>query len=309
MQVDGVNTLNRPVRAQVSAMEPAHSVPILAVVTAAERPIVEAAASLLGNALNRAGSTWICPCTFARDLEDAAKTADTSVVVTSLLLQLERLDTPWPEVERDLRSRYGALAESGAPIMICTILRHVAPGDDPKRTSRIRRRVRKLNLLATELSREYGAFIIDLDRILADIGARNMETDYRLAGATTADVASKAVALNIVMNALDGFASVEFQDAARAVIESDRPAALLPTEFKPLNVIVLGEGRRKQHVATVVAEVEENQVEWLIRQVISRQLSLGQAYQKLIQAFRRRGARETATLLMSGIRRSIRGPI
>ena len=117
------------------------------------------------------------------------------------------------------------------------------------------------------------------------------------------------MALGIVINALDGFACVEVQDAARAVIESYRPAAPSPTEFKPLNVIALGEGRRKQHVAAVVAAVQEDQVEWLIRQVIKRQLSFGQAYHKLIQAFRRRGARESATLLLSGIKRSLRGSL
>jgi hypothetical protein len=289
-------------------MKPARPIPIVAVVTDAERPIIEAAASLLASAMNQTDGSWVCPCSFAQNLDQPPGMARPSVIVTSLLPQLMRLDTPWAEVEGELRSYYEALSNGTAPVMICTILRHVPSGDDPKRADRIRRRVRKLNLLATELSRQYGAFIIDLDRVLADIGARHMDTDYRLGGVAAVDVASKAVALSIVVNALDSFASVEIQDAARAVIDSYRPAAALVSEFRPLNVIALGEGRRKQHVSTVIAAVQENQVEWLIRQVIKRQISFGQAYHKLIQAFRRRGARESATLLLSGIKRSLRAP-
>lgn len=291
-------------------MSAAHSIPILAVVTDDERPIVEAAARLLAEALSQTGTTpWSCACTFATNLEEIAEATNGSVVVTSLLVQLAQLDTSWENVERELRSYYAALGQGGDPIMICTILRHVATENVAESANRIRRRLRQLNLLATELSREYGAFVIDLDRILADVGARRLETDYRLRGPIAVDVASKAVAIGIVANALDNFASVEAQDAARVVLDNYRPAVALPTEFKPLNMIALGQGRRKQFVSTVIDTVQENYVGWLIRQVLKRQLGLGEAFQKLVQAVRRRGARESAALLLSGIKQLFRAPI
>lgn len=287
-------------------MSPAQCIPILAVVTPAERPIVEAAAGLLANALSQnSKAPWTCSCTFAPSLEHILNATKGSVVITSLLVQLARLDTPWADLEREISSYYATLAQDGDPIMICTMVRHVAAeGNDEK--ARTLRRLRQLNLLATELSRQFGALIIDLDRVLADIGARRLDTDYRLRGAMAADVASKAVAISIVANALDSFAPVELQDAARLVLENYRPVAPLPTEFKPLNVIALGEGRRKQFVSTVTDAVQENQVGWLIRQVMRRQIGLGVAFQKLTQTVRRRGARESAGLLLSGIKQALR---
>jgi hypothetical protein len=242
-------------------------------------------------------------------LEEIAETTKGSVVVTSLLVQLAQLDVPWRDVERELRAYYAALGQGGDPILILTILRHVVAENGNEGFDRIRLRLRQLNLLATELSREYGALVIDLDRILADIGARRLETDYRLGGPIAADVASKAVAIGIVANALDNFAAVEAQDAARLVLDNYRPAVALPTEFKPLNMMALGQGRRKQFVSTVTDSVQENHVGWLIRQVLRRQLGVGEAFQKLIQAVRRRGARESATLLLSGIKQLFKAPV
>jgi hypothetical protein len=283
-----------------------HSIPILAVVAPNERAVVEAAAGHLADALGKAtgGETWTCPCDFKPDPAAlAGATADT-VVVTSLLVPLlEQLDTPWADVEQDLRATYAALCESGDPVMICTILRHVGAAGDAEEAARIRRRLRQLNLLATELSREYGALVIDLDRILADIGAQQLKTDYRLGGAAVVDVAAKAMALCIVTNALDAFAPVDVQDAARAILESDRPAVGLASEQMVTNVMALGQGRRKQRVSTLSDVVQENHVVWLLRQVLKGQIGSREALEKLNQAVRRRGARESAALLFSGVGR------
>jgi hypothetical protein len=216
------------------------------------------------------------------------------------------LDTPWGDVEQDLRTSYAALCEQGDPVMICTIFRHVEVADDPEKADQIRLRLRRLNLLATELSREYGALVIDLDRILADIGARRLQTDYRLGGAVAVDVSGKAMALSVVTNAIDAFAPVDVQDAARVVLEKYRPALGLAPEIKMTNLIALGSGRRKQLVSTVTDAVQENHAGWLVRQVLNRQIGLGEAFNRLAQAVRRRGARESAALLVAGIVRLIR---
>jgi hypothetical protein len=288
-------------------MNAARCIPILAVVTTNERAVVEAAAGRLADALSKAtGEIWACRCDFATDLSAISGATAGSVVVTSLCVQLARLDTPWADLEQDLRVSYSALCETGDPIMICTILRHFEGETDREKADHTRRRLRQLNLLATELSREYGALIIDLDRILADIGARRLNTDYRLGGAAAVDVAAKAVAVSIVANALDAFAPVAAQDAARAILESYRPSVATGPEIKPTNLMALGRGRRKQLASTVTDTVQENHVVWLIRQVLSRQIGPSEAFDKLVQAVRRRGARESAALLASGIARLFR---
>jgi hypothetical protein len=269
-------------------MKADHSIPVLAVVTDNEQAVVEEAARRLGNALSEAtGETWQCHCSFAPDLTAACGAAGGHVVVTSLSVPLEQLNAPWAEIEQSLRSSYATLGETGDPVMICTIFRHVATTLDPEKADHTRRRLRQLNLLATELSREYGALVIDLD--------------HRLSGATVVDVASQAVALSIVANALDTFAPVDVQDATRAILETGRPVVGLAPEIKMTNVMTLGRGRRKQLVSTVTDNVQENHIVWQIRQVLAGQIGPRAAVDKLSQAVRRRGARESVALLFSGI--------
>jgi hypothetical protein len=284
-------------------MTSANAIPILAVVTPNERAIVEAAASQLAGALKQAtGEARDCSCVFVPDLRSVAEAATAqSVIVTSLLVPLARLNMPWAEIESELRSSYAALCETGNAVMICTALRHVESSGESDSADRTRRRLRQLDLLATELSREYGALVIDLDRTLAHIGARRLKTDYRLGGAAVLDVAANAIAVGIAANALDPFASVEIQDAARAVLESYRPAVDEAPEFKPADLIALGHGRRKQRVLTVTDQVQENHVGWLVRQAMKGQIGPGEALNRFVQAIRRRGARESASLLFSGI--------
>jgi hypothetical protein len=287
----------------------AGAIPLLAAVTANERLVVEAAARHLADALSRAASdAWTCPCTFAPDFYGLVGGQPNSIIVTSLLVSLTQVDTPWLDVERELRRTYAALCETGNPVVICTILRHVDVGAEGDHASadRVRRRLRQLNLLAIELSREHGALVIDVDRVLADVGARRLETDYRLGGKAAVDLASKALALCIVTNALDGIVSVEIQDDARAILENYRPSVGLATDLMMKNLMALGQGRRKQRVATVTDEVQENHVGWLVRQVLKRQIGSREALVRVTNAMRRRGARESALLVISGVAKMMR---
>ena len=289
------------------------TVPILATVTNNEQAIVERAARDLAAALNEApgqtsGGSWTCPCTFAPGLDSLAGTTAGSIVVTSLQLALAEVERPWPEVERELHDSYKALCEAGAPVMIFTLLRHVDAAGDAARAARIRRRIRRLNLLATELSRQYGALVIDLDRVLADVGARRLATDFRLGGPLVAELAGRTAALCIVTTALDDFASVEVQNAARARLEQAAPATGLLSEEMMTDVLSIGKGRRAQRASTITDEVPENHVVWLARQVLKGRVGVPEALGKLAGAVRRRGARESAGLLISGVSRLIRTP-
>lgn len=280
-----------------------HAVPLVAAVTANEQAILDRAAGHLADALSRAaGESWSCPCTFAAE----PQAPDGAVLVTSLLPALADLDRPWPAVEQALHATYKALGESGSMVMILTILRHVDATEEAGRAAHLRRRIRKLNLLATELSRQYGAFVIDLDRALADVGGRHLKTDFRLGGSLAAEFASKIVALSIATNALDAFVAVKIQDKACAILEGERAAVGLATEQMMTDVIAFGQGRRRQRVATLTDSVAENHVGWLVRQVLKRQIGGREALGKLAAAVRRRGARESAMLLITGVSRMLK---
>lgn len=65
--------------------------------------------------------------------------------------------------------------------------------------------------------------------------------------------------------------------------------------------MLLGRGRRKQRVAIVIDQVQENHVGWLVRQTMKGQIGCDEALRRLVQAFRRHGGRHSTSLLFSGI--------
>src|SRR5437764_14078468 len=150
-------------------------IPILAAVMPDERDVVEAAAKDIADALSQAAAqTWSCRCDFVPDLNAISGAPASCVIVTSLAVPLARIDLPWEQAEQQLRASYAAVSRIGVPVMICTVLRHVDLEDDQSAAARKLRRLRQLNLLATKLSHEHGAIVIDLDRILSDIGAYSL---------------------------------------------------------------------------------------------------------------------------------------
>jgi hypothetical protein len=279
-------------------------VPIVAMVSMAERAAIDGACGNMVRALGEAsGTPWKCDCRFVQDHADLQNAHAGSILVASLVLEVDAPE-PWTDVEQRLRRIYAGLCDRGNPTFICTVLRHT--GADEPDASRRRIRIRRLNLLAAEISREHGAFVIDIDRLLADVGARRLGTDYRLQGAAAADWAGNAIAMEIILNGLDAFASVDVQDRARAVLAEYKSAvALALPEIRPLNLISMGQGRRKQIVTTVIDTDQEAHVGWLIQQVLKRQIPPLEASNKLLQAVRRRGPKESLAMLASGVVRLI----
>jgi hypothetical protein len=248
------------------------------------------------------GAQWKCDCRFVQEHEDL-QTADVgSMLVTSLALEVDAPE-PWNNVEARLRKFHAGLNERGDPVFVCTVLRHIGAGD-AELASRRRIRIRRLNLLAADISRETGSFVIDIDRRLADVGARRLRTDYRLQGAAAADLAGKAIATEIILNGLHALASVEVQDRARAVLAEYNSAVPLP-EIKPNSLMPMGQGPRKQMVTTIIDSDPEAHVGWLIQQALKRQITPLEASKKLLQAVRRRGAKESLAMLASGVVRLI----
>jgi len=119
---------------------------------------------------------------------------------------------PIDRVDARLRDELGRLTARQTAVYICTIFR--ACEDDAARLERIRR----LNLLAADLSHDLDIGVIDFDRQFADIGARTLETSYRLEGGGAREIAAYTVVKTLL-------ASGAFEDRIDdATIEQARAA-------------------------------------------------------------------------------------
>jgi hypothetical protein len=286
---------------------------IAAAVSAGERAAVQAAAGYLARSLSQAaGVVWTCDCVFAQGLETLGQNVDATIVLASLLPEVERTSELWPETERRQRTTFATLAEKGVPVFLCTILRHVGRDVAPEAAMPLRVRIRRLNLLAAEISRETGAYVLDLDRVLANIGAQRLGTDYRLEGQYAAEQGGHFIAATLVNYALDATVPVKVQDAAAMIIATSKPEipatdGMLPELALRRNVQSVGRGRRKQTIAPVDDRTQEHHAKWLVGQVVRGEIGLGEALTRLLQAMRRRGVRACAAMLLTGLSRQING--
>ena len=119
-----------------------------------------------------------------------------------MLPDLWRQDTDWPTIEAQWREaasalRSGVMAQ-GIPVFVVTIFRHLAPEDSASLP-----RLRRLNLLAAQLSQEFGLFVIDLDRVLAHRGGLELGTDARLGGALGQRVAADTIGDTLLGTGID----------------------------------------------------------------------------------------------------------
>lgn len=277
-------------------------------VTDLERPMVEAASGFMVEAFGPvAGGPAAVEVTFASDLEALRGSPAGAIRLVSLVPELARLDEAWPAEHMRLRSALEGLAAGGEPLFLCTVLRHAGSSADAALLYRRRVRIRRLNLLAAEMSHRLGTFVVDVDRVIATIGGRHLGTDFRLGSPDAASVAGHALALCITGNALDAVMSFEAQDEARDTILRNAPAPPVAKDMVPSNVLSFGRGRRKQAASTVIDTERHNQVGRLLRQTLKRDLPAGEALQKFVQAVRRRGALESGSLLASAVLRIIKG--
>lgn len=280
---------------------------LIAAASGNEAGAVQAAGSRLAACLGEAdGSSWTVGVEFAPDRGSLAASPPDAICVISLAAPLADLDAPWAEVEAGLHADLAALSAQDRRVVLLNVLRHIEPGGDPAEDHRRLVRLRRLNLLAAQLSQTFSVSVADVDRDLADVGARRLETDYRLGGAAAADLAGWTLAACILANALDGLASFEVQDAAIAANLARKPMTAPADDVVATNLVQLGRGRRRQRVASVTLEIQTDHAQRLVTQVITGQMALPEALSRMTQAVRRRGARETVRLFLSAIRRSAR---
>jgi hypothetical protein len=283
---------------------------IAAFVSEGERAAIHLAAGHIARSLSlAAGVPWTCDCVFSPDKETLRKGTDAVIIVTSFLAELAKIGTPWPQAEQRLRTDCAKLTESGTPVFICTILRHVEAGEGPEAAIALRIHIRRLNLLATQISQETGAYVIDLDRVLADIGARRLQTDYRLGG-NAAEISGHFIALTLVNSACEAFVSDEIQSAAGEIIHSWRPAIAIPNSAKPeviirKNYLTMGRGHRKQIVSPAAYTVPEDYVGWLVWQALRGAIEPREVFRRMVEAIRKRGVRKSLRLVTTGLSRQV----
>lgn len=274
---------------------------IAAFVTENERLALSSGGGLLSRALEAEGAALdYAAVSSSAELSQAAAG---TIRLMSMATQLASVDTPWAEVQAELSAWISDIAGTGDPVLVATVFRCITAEQDPE--GRLLTRIRRLNLLAAELSREFGVFVVDLDRVLTDIGGMALDTDYRLQGKPAADVAGQALAMCVATNALDLYIPFEAQERTLAYLRAHDQAVHPEAVLTPANLMSMGSGRRRQRVSTNIDAVQEDQVRWLIDQVLKRKIGLGEASQKLLMAVRRRGARESFTLLAAGMARLI----
>lgn len=193
-----------------------------AVVDDTERPALVAATEQLRECLAvAAGSAWSVDIRFRASLEAIDVHDRPTVVVTSLLPELARHSESLVATEARWRGQLLSLTAMAVPaVLICTIFRHVADparGQPDSRPS-TRERIRRLNLLAIELSHDTGAGVVDIDRVCAHVGARALATDYRLTGRVAAEVAASAIVSSVVGAGLDDLISPQIQERAQQLL-------------------------------------------------------------------------------------------
>jgi len=119
-------------------------------------------------------------------------------------------------------------ADTGATaVFLLTVSRHVG-GVVPHRyfeaPEPLVERIRRFNMLAYELSHAHGAFVVDLDRAVADVGAADLQTDCRLAGPAAVRLGGLILASTLLRAGFDERLPVEAQEAALQQLEADRQA-------------------------------------------------------------------------------------
>jgi hypothetical protein len=191
---------------------------IEAVVDDAEHPALVAAAEQLRECVAAASDApGDVLLRFAPSLDAIEVHEPATMVIASLLPEVSR-DDAIASIESRWRAQLSSMPSSPAlSVFLCTVFRHV-PRDASSQHANGREstpeRIRRLNLLAAELSHDTGAGIIDIDRAFAHLGARALTTDYRLSGPIAAEVAAHTIVASVLSAGLDGTLAPEILERA-----------------------------------------------------------------------------------------------
>lgn len=226
------------------------------------------------------------------------------LTVTSLAAEIDSARRDWPATQARLRQDYASLANAGErQVFVCTVFRHTPRDLDDSERSELLLAIRRLNLLAVELSHETGLQLIDIDRDLADVGAVSIGADYRLTGVETAEAAGYAIASTILAMGLDEWVSPEAQDLAMAALARADPRA--KAKERPLHIpnsLTTTPFRRRGQVVTGLAPGAQR-ASVVLEGLLSGRIRPAEALGMIRRAVARRGVRESLALAGAGLRR------
>jgi hypothetical protein len=266
---------------------PVRTILLQAMVGAGEAPAVSRAAELIAESLEGGVRVEVA---FLDRIEAMDATAEPRLLVTSLLGDAGDLDETWADCERRVRNRYAALVQDpGLILYVCTIFRHIG-GRSPRGDRALARRIRGLNLLAANLSREIGLIVADFDRALADLGGAVLRTDWRLGGPHAAEACAACLASVVLQTGLDGIVSaVALDSAARSLASRPRGPSARPAH-RPLGLAAPGVPVRSpagRQTAEVVSAGRAADV--YLRGIVDGTVPMGQGLTVLRRAIHRRG--------------------
>ncbi|MCC7040886.1 MAG: hypothetical protein IT516_11320 [Burkholderiales bacterium] len=199
----------------------ARSLVIAAAVDACERPVVERAAVLLADVLRACGDAEVeVTARFVGDIAALVREPAPDCAVASLLPELAG-DEPVAAVDERWREALAAWPATMAPVLVCTIFRHVDPTLPGPQREAVRERIRRLTLAAIGISHDTGAHVVDFDRTLAHVGARTLASDHRFGSAVAIDVAARTLVRSLL--AVAGEASIAADVASRAEARIGQP--------------------------------------------------------------------------------------
>jgi hypothetical protein len=224
-----------------------------------------------------------------------------------MLDDAQRLDEPWPTTEAALRERVERLASApDVTVLLMTVFRRVSEDTPPDDQLRLRRRIRRINLLAAELSHDLGVFVIDIDRALADIGAQNICAGHRLGGEAAAAEAGGVIAQALFDTGLDMWAPASVQAEAEQKMETEiarHRAVRRPTLGAADAAVSIG--RRVQH-AQLSAPAGDRAVV-MLRGVLAGRVSMQDGWRILSRAVSKRGLAQSLSLAAGAARRVMLG--
>ena len=261
---------------------------ILAVATPEEVAAIRLAAERMSVAVGESGGPVI------EVLTGTAGRADLSIA--SLLPEAET-DGGWPATSRRLREQVAGLRRRAGRVYLCTIFRH-APGPDARVPIAS---IRKLNLLALELSRELGVFVVDVDRALADAGARSFETDYRLQGPLAAEAVAREIVVTLVATGFEAAFSREAQVRLKALLEGWSPAWSAAWRDAPASAVNDRRARTTSALGGALSS-SDAQAALALRQLARGQMSLREGFGLAARMVRERGLMGSLTIAMRGAR-------
>lgn len=239
-----------------------------------------------------------------RELETLAGAAPGTIRILSMLPFVTDDHHSWEDIAQIIEQACERLADTGDPLLIVTVFRSVDFCNSHDADQNLLR-IRRLNMLVPELSRQFGAFVIDLDRTLADIGGRNLDTDFRLGGALTSKVTGHEIARSILANGLDAHVPYNACQQALSALDAERPQVARSAKISRNDVIAMGKGRNRQKVQFNTSTVQDDHVTWLVNELFKGRIGLRQGAGRLVGAIRRRGIRESLQLLVAALRQSI----